>query len=98
MSTKSKTISVRVTEDMYNFFDNWCKMMGKETGIDIPMGAIITKVLKGFIAHFEYMHGGDGKGSGQCCADGESMQEHMKNHMERLVEEYKNLLKEESKS
>ncbi len=67
--------------------------MGKETGMDVPVGAIITKALKSFIAHFEFMHGGHGKGPGQCCTDGESMQEHMQKHIKQIVEEYNDLLK-----
>lgn len=51
MAVKTKVISVRLTEEQYAFFSDWQSKLEAETGIEVPMGAILRRALDGFI-HF----------------------------------------------
>lgn len=51
MTNKTRVVSVRLTEEQYAFFSNWQTKLETETGIDVPLGAILRRALDGFI-HF----------------------------------------------
>ena len=57
MSTKTKVVTVRLTEEQYAFFSEWQKKLESETGIEVPMGAILRRALEGFIQHYRHREG-----------------------------------------
>ena len=51
MTNKTKVVTVRLTEEQYAFFSDWQTKLETETGIEVPMGAVLRRALEGFI-HF----------------------------------------------
>lgn len=50
MGNKTNVISVRVTDEQYRMLTEWQKAMEEETGIDIPLGALVRRLLDGALA------------------------------------------------
>lgn len=51
MTTKTHVVTVRLTREQHQFFSDWQDTLRKETGLDVPMGAIVRRALDGFIHH-----------------------------------------------
>ncbi|EHJ48856.1 Methyltransferase type 11 [Solidesulfovibrio carbinoliphilus subsp. oakridgensis] len=51
MTSKTKVVTVRLTDEQYTFFNDWQKKLQAQTGIEVPMGAVIRRALEGFM-HF----------------------------------------------
>ncbi|MDL2271526.1 hypothetical protein LJC23_00650 [Desulfovibrio sp. OttesenSCG-928-I05] len=49
MSTKKNIVSVRLTDEQHAFFTEWQTKLENETGISVPLGAVLRRALEGFI-------------------------------------------------
>lgn len=58
MSTKKNIVSVRLTDEQYAFFADWQAKLEEETGISVPLGAILRRALDGFMHQCSQQEGG----------------------------------------
>lgn len=59
MSTKKNIIAVRVTDEQHTFLLRWQQHLQEELGMDIPLGALVRRMLDKVIQDF-HAHGDTG--------------------------------------
>lgn len=52
MSTKKNIIAVRVTDEQHEFLLRWQHQLQEELGMDIPLGALVRRMLDKVIHEF----------------------------------------------
>lgn len=53
MTQKNKIVTVRLTDDQYAFIEKWQKKVSEEIGVDVPTGAVVRRIIEGFIKEYE---------------------------------------------